>query len=720
MTLATGIKLGPYEILSKLGEGGMGIVYQARDPRLERDVAIKVLPDRYVRDKIALARFQRETKVVASLSHPNIRSIYDMGAYGNQSFAVMELLDGETLAERLKREPLHWLETATIAMAVAEGLAAAHSKGIIHRDIKPKNIFLTKNGSVKILDFGLAHCELSETKKRDKGDTITIKTHPGVVVGTYPYMSPEQISGRSVDERSDIFSFGCVMYEMITGKSPFLKKGPASIIAAVLSEFPVKIQELKMGIPEKFSQIISVCLEKDPNKRVQSAQEMIAKLRLLEKDNFAQLNRSSSASVAVLPFVNMSPDPENEYFGDGLAEELINSLFKIEGLHVASRTSSFTYKGKNQDIRHIGEQLNVSTVLEGSVRRSGNRLRVAAQLIDTANGYHLWSDIFDREIEDVFEIQFEISENIAQALRVVLSNQEKRALLHVPTRNVEAYDYCLRGRQYFYQFTRTGFERARKLFAQALNLDPNYASAYAWASYCYSFICSWFDASETNLNKADKTSLKALKLGPELAESHVARGMALTLLNKLQEAREEFEFALQQNPELYDAYYFYARVCFTQGELDKAAELAEKANELHPDDCNSPCLLGMIYDNLGNEEKQKESLLRGLDAIEKQMKMFPDDARILYLGGAISIRLGKNKQGLKWAERALDANPVEPMTLYGIACSFALIGHLDRAFECLEKAAQYGRLPREWIEKDPDLDPLREHPRYKSLLKKLK
>ncbi|MCJ7582270.1 MAG: FlgO family outer membrane protein [Candidatus Aminicenantes bacterium] len=719
MTLATGIKLGPYEILAKLGEGGMGVVYQARDPRLERDVAIKVLPDRYVRDRVALVRFQRETKVVASLSHPNIRSIYDMGTYGNQSFAVMELLNGETLAERLKRESLHWLESVTISLAVAEGLAAAHDKGIIHRDIKPKNIFLTKNGSIKILDFGLAHCQLNETKKNENGDTITLKTQPGSLIGTFPYMSPEQISGRPVDERSDIFSFGCVLYEMITGKNPFQKKGPASILAAILYESPPKIQGSIIGIPETLSQIISDCLEKDPNKRFQSAQEIIAKLKLVEKNNFSQINKISGASVAVLPFVNMSPDQKNDYFGDGLAEELINSLFKIEGLHVASRTSSFTYKGKNQDIRHIGNQLNVSTVLEGSVRRSENRLRVTAQLIDTSNGYHLWSDIFDREIEDVFNIQFEISENIAQALRVVLSNQERRALQHFPTRNIEAYDCSLRGRQYFYQFTQAGFEQARKLYAQALNLDPNYATAYAWASYCYSFIYSWFNASETNLNKADKTSLKALQLGPELAESHVARGMALTLQNKLLEAREEFEFALHQNPGLYDAYYFYARVCFTQGELEKAAELAEKSNGLHPYDCNTPCLLGMIYKSLGNEEKHQESLRRGLDAIEKQMKIFPDDARILYLGGAVSIRLGKNKQGLKWAERALEANPVEPMTLYGIACSFSLIGHLDRAFECLEKAAQYGRLPREWIEKDPDLDSLREHPRYNTLLKNL-
>ena len=719
MTLATGIKLGPYEILSKLGEGGMGIVYQARDPRLERDVAIKVLPDRYVKDKIALARFQRELRVLASLSHPNIRSIYDMGTYGNLSFAVMELLDGETLSERLKREPLHWLETITISLAVAEGLAAAHSKGIIHRDIKPKNIFLTKNGSIKILDFGLAHCGLKETKKRQKGDTITLKTQPGAVLGTYPYMSPEQVSGWPVDERSDIFSLGCVLYEMIAGKSPFQKGGPASIIAAILNESPPYIGESFKVIPEAFSQIISTCLEKDPNKRFGSAQEIVAKLKIIERNNFGHLNKITGASVAVLPFVNMSPEKENELFGDGLAEELINSLFKIEGLHVASRTSSFTFKGKNHDIRFIGQQLNVSTVLEGSVRRSGNRLRVTAQLINVADGYHLWSDIFDREIEDVFDIQFEISENIAQALRVVLSNQEKRALLQMPTKNVQAYDYCLKGRQYFYQFTRTGFEQARKLFAKALNLDPNYASAYAWASYCYSFIYSWFNADESNLNKADKTSLKALQLGPDLAESHVARGMALTLLSRLQEAREEFETALQKNPELYDVYYFYARVCFTQGELEKAAELAEEALKLHPDDCNASCLLGMIYESLGLKDKYQKSLHRSLNAIEKQMKKFPDDARILYLGGAISIRMGKNEQGLRWAERALEANPIEPMILYGIACSFSLIGHLDRAFQCLEKAVKHGRLPREWIEKDPDLDPLRGHPRYKALLKKL-
>jgi serine/threonine protein kinase len=691
MTLATGIKLGPYEILAKLGEGGMGIVYQARDPRLERDVAIKVLPDRFAQDKIALSRFQRETKVVASLSHPNIRSIYDIGTHGSQSFAVMELLHGETLADRLKRSTLHWLESVKIAMAVAEGLAAAHGQGIIHRDIKPKNIFLTREGNIKILDFGLA-CRDPNSTGKDKAETLTVKTEPGAVIGTYPYMSPEQVSGHTVDERSDIFSYGSVFYEMITGKSPFLRKGPASIVAAILHEQPAGIEESGVIIPDELSRIVLHCLEKEPNRRFQSVQDLILMLRFLGKDALATPERSSQASVAVLPFVNMSADPDNEYFGDGLAEELINSLFKIDGLHVASRTSSFSFKGKNQDIRQIGEQLNVSTVLEGSVRKSRNRLRVTAQLIDAINGYHLWSEIFDREMEDVFEIQFEISENIAQALRGVLTKKEKRALLNVPTANVEAYDYCLRGRQLFYQFTRKGFEQARKLFAHALKLDPNYASAYAWASYCYSFIYSWFNASENNLNKADKTSLKALDLGPDLAETHLARGMALTLLNKLEEAREEFETALQQNPELFEAYYFYARACFTQGKLERAAELAEKAHSLRPEDCNAPSLLWMIYDTLGHENKLEESIQKSLKAILRQMELFPDDARILYLGGAASVRLGKIEQGLAWAEKAL---------------------------ECLERAKQHGRLPLEWIEKDPDLKKLRGHPRFTTLLKSL-
>lgn len=718
MTLATGIKLGPYEILAKLGEGGMGIVYQARDPRLERNVAIKILPDHLAKNKDALARFQRETKVVASLSHANIRSIYDIGNYGSLSFAVMELLDGATLAEHMKETSLKWWDAVEIAKAVAGGLVAAHSQGIIHRDIKPKNIFLTKDGNIKILDFGLAHCASGTLKKKDKGDTLTVQTEPGAVIGTYPYMSPEQVTGQKIDERSDIFSFGSVLFEMVTGKSPFLRAGPAATVAAILHNSPPSF-EGQGEIPEELKRITQRCLETKPERRFQSAQDLLLQFKLLDEHTPIRKGRSSRASLAVLPFVNMSEDPDTDYFGDGLAEELINSLFKIEGLHVASRTSSFSFKGKNEDIRRIGEQLNVSTVLEGSVRRAGNRLRVTAQLIDAASGYHLWSEIFDREKEDIFDIQYEIAENIAQALRVVLTQKEKRALSHIPTVNVEAYDYCLRGRQSFYQFTRKGFEQARKLFAHALRLDPNYASAYAWASYCYSFIYSWFEANENNLTKADKTSLKALALGPELAETHVARGMALTLMNSLGDAKDEFETALKKNPGLFEAYYFYARVCFAQGELEKAVELAEKASSLHPDDCNAVCLLGMIYDSLDDTEKLNATLLKSMEAIRKQMELFPDDARILYLGGATSIRLGNYEQGLAWAEKALAAHPVEPMTLYGIACSFALIGQQSKAFDCLEKATQYGRLPREWIEMDPDLKSLHGHPRFKTLLKTL-
>jgi len=715
MTLATGIKLGPYEILAKLGEGGMGIVYQARDPRLERNVAIKILPDHLAKNPDAMARFQREAKVVASLSHANIRSIYDIGTYGSLIFAVMELLDGVTLAEHMKETALNWWEAVEIAEAVAGGLVAAHGRGIIHRDIKPKNIFLTKDRSVKILDFGLAHCSQGALKKKDKGDTLTVQTEPGAVLGTYPYMSPEQVTGQNIDERSDIFSFGSVLFEMITGKSPFLRSGPAATVAAILYNSPPYFGE-SGDVPEELKRIVMRCLQTKPEGRFQTARDLLAELKGLNEDSPVRLDMSSKASLAVLPFVNMSDDRDADYFGDGLAEELINSLFKIEGLHVASRTSSFSFKGKNQDIRKIGEQLNVSTVLEGSVRRSGNRLRVTAQLIDAASGYHLWSEIFDREREDIFEIQYEIAENIAQALRVVLTRKEKKALSQIPTVNVEAYDYWLKGRQAFYQFTRKGFEQARKLFAHALRLDPDYASAYAWASYCYSFIFSWFEANDNNLNKADKTSLRALSLGPELAETHVSRGMALTLMNKLGEAKNEFETALRKNPGLFEAYYFYARVCFAQGELEKAVVLAEKACSLHPDDCNAICLLGMIYDNLGDKEKLNATLLKAMEAIKKQMELFPDDARILYLGGATSIRLGNQEQGLAWAEKALSAHPVEPMILYGIACSFALLEKKERALECLEMASQYGRLPSEWLKMDPDLRSLRGNSRFKALL----
>lgn len=720
MILKKGTKLGPYKILSKLGAGGMGEVYLAKDPRLEREVAIKVLPEQFSKDQISLARFRRETKAIAALSHPNIRAIYDTGEDKDRVYAVMEFLKGETIARRLERSPFDWKKGVKISIAIAEGLNAAHKKGIIHRDIKPQNIFITDEGTVKILDFGLARLKLNSSKSEEnKESTLTYETQSKALAGTIPYMSPEQIHGRPADARSDIFAFGCVLYEMLTGKRAFSRGTQVETVAAILSIEPLSLMKSGVRVSRELQWVITRCLEKNPAHRFQSVRDLITVLKEIEKGVPLDIKDNKDASVAVLPFVNLSPDQENEYFSDGLTEELINSLVKIGGLKVASRTSSISFKGKHQDIREIGDKLNVRSVVEGSVRKANNKLRITAQLINVANGYHLWSEVYDREMEDVFTIQSEIAHNIAHALKVMLSEKEKHAISKVPTYNVEAYDYCLRGRQYFYQFRSKGFEHALKLFVHATELDQTYAGAYAWIAHCYSFLYTWFDATESNLVEADKASLKALELDQELAESHLARGMVLSLKKQFDEAQMEFETALEKNPDLFEASYFYARLCFIQGKLEQAAHLACQASKQHPEDYNALYLLGMIYSDLGREESAKTAFSESLEKVKRHLELYPEDARSLYMAAAALIRLGEKDRGLELTKQVLETNPEEPMTLYGVACNFALMGQKEKAIDALYKATAFGKIPKKWIEHDPDLDSLRSHPHFKALLKEL-
>ncbi len=728
MTLVNGTKLGPYEILSKLGAGGMGEVYRARDSRLERDVAIKVLPDQFAQDHHALARFRRESKAVAALSHPNIRAIYDIGTDAGRTFAVMELLEGETLASRLKRSALEWRKAVPIALAVADGLAAAHGKGIIHRDIKPQNIFLSAEGGIKILDFGLARLEIKDSKEGEGlTATLTLETHPGAILGTVQYMSPEQVRGQPADARSDIFAFGCVLYEMLTRHRAFSRKTSAETIAAILNDDPVGFAEGGISVPGELQRVVTHSLEKNPAQRFQSARDLAFALRGIGRGAYADEpakrktadKKRTEASVAVLPFADMSPQHDQGYFCDGMAEELINALSKVEGLHVASRTSASAFKGKSQDIRQIGEQLNVRAVLEGSVRKAGSRLRINAQLISVADGYQLWSETFNREMEDVFAVQDEIAQSITRALRVVLSEKEKRAISKVPTANVQAYEYYLRGRQFFHQFRGKGLELARKLFIRAYELDPRYASAYAGVADCCSLLYLHWGAAEAHLKEADEASRKAIQLDPELAEARVARGTALSLIKRYDEAGKEFETAIRQDPDLFEAYYFYARACFVQGKLDRAAELYEQASRVNSEDYQAPNLLAQVYGGLGRKNESEAAYRKGLEAAQRHLELFPDDGRALYLGASALVGLGERKRGLEWAERALAADPEEPSVLYNVACVYALLGQTEEAIDCLDEAVTFGFLQKEWIDNDSDLDSLRSHPRFQALLERL-
>jgi serine/threonine protein kinase/Tfp pilus assembly protein PilF len=723
MSLAIGTRLGPYEILSTLGAGGMGEVYRAKDLRLDREVALKVLPEQFAQDAQALARFQREARAIAALPHPHILTLFDVGMDQGRTYAVMELLEGQTLGTCLKQASLDWRRAVEIAAAVAEGLAAAHTKGVVHRDVKPDNIFLTTRGEVKILDFGLARLEnKGATPPQEATATFLLETQPGMLLGTVTYMSPEQIRGQPADARSDVFAFGCTLYEMVTGRRPFFRDTNADTMAAILHEPPPALSESGRQRPAELERLILRCLEKVPERRFQSARELATALKTILQSTGPEgtgTGKKAPASIAVLPFVNMSSDKENEYFSDGLAEELINALNKIEGLRVASRTSAFSFKGKNEDVRKIGEQLNVQTVLEGSVRKSGNRLRISAQLVKVADGYQLWSETYNRQLEDVFAIQDEISQSITTALRVVLTEKDKHALERGQPADIHAYDFYLRGRQFFHQFRRKSLEYARQMFQRALEIDANYARAHAGVADCCSFLYMYWDASQANLEQADAASQKALELGPELAEAHVARGLAVSRRKQYHEACMEFETALRLDPKLYEACYFYARVCFAQGHLRDTARLYEQACQIRPEDYQVPLLLNGVYRGLGQNAEAEAARLRGLRLAEKHLRLNPDDARALYLGAGAWLQTGDHERSLDWANRALAIDPDEPLTLYNVACNYSLLGQAEEAIDCLERAVQHGYRHKQWLEHDSDLDALREHPRFQALLQKL-
>src|SRR5882762_3766753 len=410
-------------------------------------------------------------------------------------------------------------------------------------------------------------------------------------------------------------------------------------------------------------------------------------------------------SIAVLAFVNMSNDPENEFFSDGIAEEIINALTKIKALRVAARTSSFAFKGKNEDIGEVGRKLKVNTVVEGSVRKAGNRLRVTAQLVNVANGYHLWSERYDRQLEDVLEIQDQIAENIVRALLVVLGEDEKRAIEKTPTENVQAYEYYLRGRQSQHQLRRTTLQYARRMFDRAIEIDPNFARAHAGIADCCSFLYMYWDGSKANLEGADASSRKALELDPESAEAHTSRGLALTLHGRYQDARQEFEAALRLNPMLYEAHYFYGRACLTEGKFAEAVSHYRDAGRMRPEDYQAILLSMDALAKLGRHDEVLEAARQGIKLADAHLELNPDDARAWYLSAAALMRLGRVDEALERGRRASAIDPDDAGVLYNVGCIYALAAQNDEAIEYLDRSIRNGYSQREWFEHDSALDP---------------
>lgn len=572
--LSADTQVAQYKIIEKIGSGGMGDVYLAHDNELDRKVALKFLTPHLCQVQDCRKRFKREAQAAAKLDHHSIVTVYEVGEFHTRPYIAIQFIEGKSLKDKLNEGEMPLQTAIDLVTKLCKGLSNAHDSGIIHRDIKPSNILIDTRGNPHLVDFGLAAVQGCEQL-----------TQSGSTMGTLEYMSPEQIRGDPLDNRSDIFSLGVVMYEMITGRTPFRADNITAIMNRILQAEPLPIGQFNPDTPPRLQNIITRLLEKEPGKRYKSAREVCCELEQLTGKSSPVVTQSDpDSSIAVLPFANLSADPEQEYFCDGMAEEIINALTKLRGLRVVARTSCFAFKGKQEDIREIGKKLNVNTVLEGSVRKAGNRLRITAQLINVADGFHLWSERYDRQMEDVFDIQDEITAAIVENLKgKLLDYVESKDLKHKIS-NLDAYHLYLQGRYHWNRRSTEAMLRAIELFEKAIALEPNYALAYAGLADCYAVLHqNWNMQPEEIFPKAREYALKALELDNNLAEAHASLAMVLFYRDwDWPGAEREFRKAIELNPGYATAYQWHALFLASRMRIEEAVAYIRKALDLDP------------------------------------------------------------------------------------------------------------------------------------------
>lgn len=688
----------------------MGVVYKAQDTKLDRFVAIKFLPAHLSSASGNKARFLQEAKATAALNHPNILSIYEIDEHDNGSFIVLEYIDGQNLKDYLAtiktgsgvpiKQAIKWLEI------IAQGLKVAHDKGIIHRDIKAENIMLTQSGQLKIMDFGLAKLRNQNTM-----------TRAGSSLGTLGYMSPEQAQGMNADNRSDLWSLGILFFELLTGDLPFKSEHEAGLMYLVVNQDPPLPSELDRRLPASIDSIVMKMLQKEREKRFQNASELLNALSSLSTSIDSQKTEANKLAIAVLPFTTIGGDKDNEYFGDGLTDELIVSLSQLKNFDVISRTNSMQYKNTSKDIKTIGKELGIRYLLEGIVRKYQDNLRITVQFIDGDTGRQLWAESFKGKMADVFDIQEQVSKQVVEALMVKLSPNEKVILTKRSTVNAEAFDCYLRAREFLYRRTKSSLQFAIHLFQKAIELDTRYAAAYAGLGESYATLHYDFDTKEIWVDKAIESSLKALMYDSTVAEAYAALAMAYFNKKSILEAEVAARKSIELGPNIFTGYWVLARICIVMHRDAEAVDLFKKTIELNPDFHTAYGQLRMAYERLGDKENMDAIIKLMLELFPNYLSKHPDDARS-HIHYAIQLAaVGNTGEALEQTNNAIELSPDDPLMLYNAACVYARLSQNALAIETLRKSIIAGREDYEWIKTDIDLDGIRNEPGYIELMK---
>jgi eukaryotic-like serine/threonine-protein kinase len=752
MRLPTQSRFGPYEIRDFIGAGGMGEVYSAHDTRLERSVAIKVLPADFAQDPDQRTRLEREARAAGALNHPNVLTIFDIGIHEGNLYVVTELLEGEPLRDLITQGRISRPSAISYGVQIASGLSAAHEKSIIHRDLKPENIFLTTAGIIKILDFGLAKIESPLSQQPGTNQPTQSLTKPGTLLGTVLYMSPEQARGRVVDARSDLFSFGILLFEMLASRRPFHGETLTDVLTSILRDEP-DFGLFSPPLSDELVRILSGCLAKNPDERIANAREIVLSLRMIEAEYLARtgpLERKRSEqkteriSIAVLPFTDLSAEGDQKYFCDGMTDELVTALTKVDGIRVVARTSSLQFQGQPADVRKIGKQLGAQVILNGSIRKAGNRIRITADLLDVQDGSHLWSEKYDRELADLFAIQDEIALTIVETLKRKLGISPEEVSVKRYTDNQEAYNLYLKGRYYWNKRHQDGLERAVEYFHQAIVLDSSYALAYSGLADCYSIL--GFYAFRPPIEMADRSieaARTSLRLDPTLPEGHLSLGASLLYFEYDWEAGDrEIRRALELNPSFALGHCWYSGFLSLMGRFQQAREHADQARHFDP---LSPLFSYFAGFNLYNERRYDEALKQFHNAFEIEpdfllakwcaalayMKKRMHDPSIQLMEEVCAITNRSpfyvSYLGLAYAESGArseaenllydlrERSVQEYVAPISIARVLMGLNRLDESFEEMKKAlAQKNTLI--YVFHSPEFDQLRSDPRFQQIL----